>query len=264
MTIQEGTQISGGGELRVCVRCSTPFVFYSGRYKSAAKVCPTCQDRIQGRPSRILERKELNRWEGIEIQSLPGEWQVFDSEFQTDDACYKIDVKGERYGASWSGRIVIYGKEEFKTGDIINIREMEAIHKVKRVSHTTKNIYGDVNTHINDIPLQENHKQSMIDNVYVDDDARSYRHYLVFERSDSPKQCNLHWIKKYSKTTLKGYGRQYKYSIDATTAITCWSIRGGARSGRYYTVGVLAITNQDHPVLTSGSLEASGEDQIIT
>jgi len=250
MTIPEGLKISGGGELRVCVRCSRPFVFYANdRYTNAAKVCPACQDRIQGRPSIVLERREIGRWEGVEIQSLPGPWDIFDSEHRTDDACYRIDVKGERYGASWSGRIVIYAKQEFGKGDLVDIREMLAIHKVTRVKTQTRTIRGETLTSIEDVPLD--HTVEPGENQSVDEDARSRRQYLVLEASESQKQFNLHFIHRRTKTTLKGYGAQYGYTVDDDAAVASWSVHGGARSGRYYTDGVLAITDQDHPIPVS-------------
>lgn len=264
MTIPEGLKLSGDGELRVCVRCSKPFVFYAGgRYENAAKVCPTCLDRIQGRPSIVLERKEVGRWEGVEIQSLPGTWDIFDSEHHTDDACYKIDVKGEKYGASWSGRIVIYSKKEFGKGDLVDVREMFAVHKVQRVYTKQGNVYGtDLNTTIEDVPLNQEVEEG--DRVRVERDARSERSYLVLEETESEKQYNLHFIQRRTKTTLKGYGSQYGYTVDDDCAVASWRISGGARSGRYHTDGVLAITTPEHPVLVTGRLEASGKDEVYS
>ncbi len=260
MTIQ-GTKISTGGELRICSKCSKPFVFYAGsRYKNAAKVCPTCIDMAQGRPSYVVERHELARYNGVEIVSLPDEWEEFDTKYHSDHQCYRIDIKGSKYGASWLGRIVIYADKPYAAGDVVDIREMRAVHKVKRVYRQRGTVYGTVVSTFENTPMSEDVDDDDANAVVVHEE----RPYLVFEPSDTDPQYNLHWITRYSKTTLKGYGRQYRYTIDSSAAIASWRVYGGARSGRLGTTGVLAITDEDHPVIVSGSLDACGVEVIAS
>jgi len=175
----------------------------------------------------------------VKICSLPAEWQEFHSGFSGDFQCFKIDVSGRRYGASWRGRIVIYADKPYEVGDVVRIREMEAVHKVKAVYTEKATIYGGTVTLRKEVPLSS--KEG------VEELAR--RPYLVFEdaSSDEP-QAFLVWAEARTKTTLKGFGRQYRASI-IDKSLKSWDIYGGYRSGRAYTEAVLAIVDSEHPVI---------------
>jgi len=69
---------------------------------------------------------------------------------------------------------------------------------------------------------------------------------------DEEKTANrmLVFQSAYSKTTLKGFGRQFHASLDTESVISVLgSCSGGARSGRFETQYVLAIVSPDYPLI---------------
>jgi len=259
--IEEGAKISGGGEMRICRRCSDPFVFYRSPvpWENSAKTCPECTDRIQARPSVIMERRVLNFFSPVLVKSLPkNDWVLTDTGYHFDKGLYKIDVSGKPYGASWSGRIVIYSNKIIAPGDIICIREMQAVHKVKKIRYARPTMEHGTIMQEQTVPLQSENEEAF--------ESREFHPYLVFEKfeiHENPVMLSLSWISRYSKTTLKGFGRQYRYKIDTSIAVAAWSVSGGVRSGRAHTESVLAITTPENPVVVTGSGDAEGEEFII-
>ena len=233
---QSGTKFVGGGVLSVCRECVQPFLCYT---KNTAKTCPKCSDVKQLRPSIVETREELFSLDGIKITSLPGEWVKYKADYETDYPCYKIDLSGSRFGTSWNGRIVIYATHEFKVGNIVRLREMLATHKTKTVTSSHKNLEGD------DYQLT---KETPITSADGEETVLS-RPYLVLERSErSTATSELISVEAYSKTTLKGFGRQFSANLGGSP-IRHWEISGAARSGRFSTTFWLAIVDNDHPVI---------------
>jgi hypothetical protein len=58
----------------------------------------------------------------------------------------------------------------------------------------------------------------------------------------------LLWLEAYSKTTLKGLGRQYAAGLNLDAAEETWQVRGGARSGRYGTQAALVVCAPGAPI----------------
>ena len=257
--IEEGTKIIGGGEMRICQRCSGAFVFYRNPidWENSAKTCPECTDRIQSRPSVIMERRVLNFFSPVFVKSLPGDWVITDTGYHSDSGIYKIDIPGSNYGASWSGRIVIYSNQIISPGDVISIREMRAVHKVKRIRYHRPTMEHGIIMQEQTVPLQSENEEAF--------ETKELHPYLVFEKFEKVLEnpvMSLNWIIRYSKTTLKGYGRQYRYEIDTDAAVAAWMIHGGVRSGRAYTEAGLVITSPENPVIITGSGDLSGEEVI--
>lgn len=241
----------------VCQQCGKEFPVNPGHFaqmgfKNLPKRCPKCADIAQARPSVAIERKCIAVYDGVEIVSLPpGDWQETEG-YKKDIPAFRLTVKGSRYGAAWSGRIDLFSASIPQPGDIVSIREMEAKHLIKvRRENRARNDFesGTVQEYIKEIELP----------VTADDpDAEEVirvRRYLVLEPFDGPATCRLVWAEAYTKTTLKGFGRQYWARVEG--ALTSWKVKGGYRSGRAYTVGVLAIVDPDHPlyVITEGDTE---------
>jgi len=229
------------GKLAKCKACNKHFLYYT---ETKPKYCPKCFDEIQQRPSVVVSRKCVWKQEGVKILSFPkGKWEDFNSGFKGDYGCYKIIIKGNGYGASWSGRIDIFADNKYKEGDIIDIREMEVQHKTKVKSMLKNTIYGMTVVKYEHIPLNSIEEGEIVVNT---------RRYLYFSKSNKQESGKyLIWDEARTKTTLSGLGRQY-YAEIQDDSLKSWTVRGGYRSGRAYTVGILAVVDKRHPVIIRG------------
>lgn len=235
----------------VCKDCGNVFVFFAhDKYDNAPSLCPSCADRRQKRPSIVQERVELHRFEGVLIDSLPGEWKEFKTDAGTDFPCYKIGIKGSVYGASWTGRVDIFADKQFTVGEIVDIRVMESKHLVKKLRYTAathlveKTV--DINTEERDVTLTEEIER---------------REYIVLEKSEcTAAKMKLVWAVAHTKTTIKGYGRQYYASLDPSATLWHKAISGGVRSGRVHTEGILAIVSEEHPLVYE--FKEGGEKEV--
>lgn len=192
----------------VCTICGLAFEDHTPDHYEDAKVCPRCNDIRQHRDTIILERDRLAEWQAVEIVSLPADFRHFQAR-KKDQHDWKIDMSGKLFGASYSGRIVIRARHPFKIGEIVDVRLMTSKHQ--RGEYT------------------ETHE------------------YLVLEKSEATEaQAKLEWHSAYSKTTLKGLGRQYKREIVySAEPLFVKTISGGVRSGRASTTAELSITHLD-------------------
>lgn len=78
------------------------------------------------------------------------------------------------------------------------------------------------------------------------------RYYLVLDDAQGSPTCELVWATAETKTTLKGFGLQYWAEVGGSP-LARWDVRGGYRSGRAYTVGVLAVVDACHPLIIRGT-----------
>ena len=237
----EGLNLSGGGTLRICGYCRLPFVAYPRPGVPEPTHCPKCLDQRQQRPSLCVERRCLEEFDGVEIESLPGDWQEFTAQAH-DYPCYKIDVAGSQYGAQWQGRIVIYAGRPYKPGDVVKLRVMEAVHKVKVTLQQRQRSDFKAGTVVaysvrRVVPLSSEEGEETLET----------RPYIALEPSSAQSTRRLVWATAYTKTTLKGYGRQIHARL---AGLPLWSrqVRGGVRSGRAHTVGAIAIVDNEHPL----------------
>lgn len=233
-----------------CQKCGREFTFSPQHFavlgfKHMPKRCPACADVIQSRPSVVQERKLLNVYDKVEVVSLPCRWEEYKGSAK-DVPSLRMTVKGSRYGASWEGRIDIFAPQPFAAGDIVSVREMEVTHLVKVVTSSRDTLHHGVVTTQKEVPLS----------FQEGDEVIRTRKYLVLEPCEGPATCRLVWATARTKTTLKGLGRQYRAKVQGAP-IASWAIRGGVRSGRAHTVGVLAIVSKDHPlvVTTTGDIQ---------
>lgn len=237
----------------VCQRCGKEFPvspdhFMRLGFKHLPKRCPTCNDEIQRRPSVVAERKILNVYDGVEVVSLPpAPWRETEG-YKKDIPAFRLTVKGSRYGASWSGRIDLFAPTLPQAGDVVSVREMEVKHliKVRREQRDTLE-HGKVTVE-KELPVTADDPDA--------EEVIRVRRYLVLEPFDGPAICRLVWAEADTKTTLKGFGRQYWAEIKGAP-IASWLVSGGVRSGRAHTTGALAIVDQDHPlyVITEGDIK---------
>lgn len=275
----DSIKIAGGGVVSVCENCSTAFVSYQPASRPAPKRCPACNDRKQFRPSVALERREITRFEGVRVHSLPGEWVAYDTKDRTR---YKIDVRGAEFGRAWDGRIVIYAEHSFRSGDIVTLREMSVTHEVRahyteRTTSAFTQLKGGPSsvTKRVTLPIQATELTAASNRIFGDDVKRGLaesvveteeRAYVVLERAADgtrrPEGRQLVWLTATEKTTLKGLGAQYASSIHGEP-VWSKSIGGGVRNRRRWTTAMLAITDHDHPVTVAQDYYVTGSGQVV-
>lgn len=240
----------------VCQQCGEEFPVNPGHFaqmgfKNLPKRCPKCADIAQRRPSVVIERGLLNVYDGVEIVSLPpGEWLEVES-WKKDIPAFKLVVKGSRYGASWSGRIDLFAPAIPQAGDVVSVREMESRHLIKVCREERQTMEHGSVTVERELPVTADDPEA--------EEVIRTRRYLVLEPFDGPATCRLVWAEAYTKTTRKGFGRQYWAEIKGAP-IASWLVSGGVRSGRAHTVGVLAVVNQDHPLYIVKTGDIKGVD----
>lgn len=235
--------LSGGGTLsqNPCKKCEKLFVWYPDKYPHYANAphhCATCTDERQNRPSVVIERMVVRTFPAMTIESLPTSgWEMREGN-PGDVHDYRIKVLGRHFGSVWSGRIDLRAPEPYKVGDVVTLREMKATHRVRKVLRSRQRMDGSMMHWDETIPLQSEEGTESIET----------RWYLVLEKTDTTPEygTRLSWSTAYSKTTLKGLGAQF-VSKHVGEPIAVWTCHGGCRSGRFETVGALAVIDNDHP-----------------
>ncbi len=123
-----------------CSQCGSTFQVSLASYDamgitSLPRRCPTCADVRQHRPQVVLARQEL--WaDDIKVGRSAAELLRGLAEFRprdSDKPCWRLVVKGDRYGASWSGRIDVYSHVEpvrLGAGEVVHLAHMEVRHRV--------------------------------------------------------------------------------------------------------------------------------------
>ena len=238
-------------ETRTCRDCGQEFKSRIIRGSWLSR-CPECADVRQHRPSAVKERTVVIEPIMCVIESLPGEWQQFATGQHDDQSCVRMIVKGDRYGVAWNGRCDIYAHAVFQPGDVVWLTELEVIHRVKvveerRSTSTFTQLAGGPVAKIvqNKVPLWykqdgeeiiETRRYVRLDNVCDDEMPENL---AVLPR--------LIWVEAHSKTTIKGFGRQYGNQLRGAPL---WEkrISGGCRTGRIHSEGALALVDAEHPL----------------
>jgi len=242
-------------ETRTCRDCGKEFEsrIIRGFWLSR---CPECADVRQHRPSAVKERTVVVEPIMCAIESLPGDWQQFVTGQHDDHPCVRMTVKGDRYGVAWNGRIDIYAHTTWQPGDVVWLTELEVVHRVKAVekrcstSPFTQLAGGPVAKIVHEkVPLWyrregeeviETRRYVRLDNVRDEEIAN----LSDAEHATMPR---LVWREAHSKTTIKGFGRQYANQL---RGVPLWEKRvsGGCRTGRIHSEGSLALVDDDHPL----------------
>lgn len=237
-------------ETRTCRECGQEFEsrIIRGFWMSR---CPECADVRQHRPSAVKERTVVTEPIMCVIESLPGDWQQFATGQHDDQPCVRLVVKGDRYGVSWSGRIDIYAHTLWQPGDVVWLTEMEVVHRVKVVeerrptSPFTQLAGGPVAKIVQKkVPLYQRDGEEIIE-------TRRYVRLDNVRDDEMPEDLSvlprLVWREAHSKTTIKGFGRQYANQLRGAPL---WEkrISGGCSTGRIHSEGALALVDDDHPL----------------
>jgi len=234
-------------EVRTCRRCGNAFeaVFHRGTF---AAYCPTCKDDIDHRSSIVIDRQLIGGPWLCVVESLPGDWEEFRGR-PDDEPSWRIVVKGSKFGVVWSGRIDIYAQHDFRSGQVVEVAEIEVRHKVKRV--VTKRSTSPF-VQLRGGPAVINHVEHLPPRAPVGEEVIETRRYLRMDvPSELPENTSglprLVWLMASWKTTLKGLGRQYCYRLSGAP-IASWVVKGQCRSGRFGTEAALAIVDDEHPL----------------
>lgn len=250
----------------VCRECGKVFAYFDNRSKP--KTCPTCADKIQHRPSIVLERECIAEFSRVRVDTLPDEWEEYQAT-PSDEACFKIDFAGRKFGKSWSGRIVIYAPDEILPGDVVTLKHMRVVHQVRAVYETRTSFRGTMEA------IRAGGSETVTytvrtvlpvwsDEGELEEETREYITLTPVHRKARPTH-RLVWATARTKTTLKGLGAQYWQSIDASGAEWTMTVEGGVRSGRDRTIGVLAVLPiGSHLIVSSDGYSGSGDTEPYT
>lgn len=230
-----------------CSVCGNDFNFNVQQYKGLGLAdmpdkCPTCLDKRQHRPDITLRRTEIFSAVCL-ITSLPqAQWERFQGN-KDDRPSWHAVIKGNIFGASWQGRIDLWshGQEPPRVGEMVRLIEMEVVKQVAKKSWERLTLeHGAVSGEVQ-VPME----QASEEGVRLVEEARRY---IRLEPTKQTSDMQLIWVTAYTKTTLKGFGRQFWAHLEGNPI---WSkeISGGARSGRFNTTGMLAIVDRDYPVI---------------
>lgn len=226
-----------------CSECSSVFPISLDEYRAMGmnalpKACPKCLDIRQERPDVTIDRKEIFSVL-CRVSSLPGEWQRV--ERPNDFPGWRQIVKGQRFGASWSGRIDLWtiAVEPPRTGDVVYLREMEVTKKVAMAFWERATLEHGTVSGYRQVPLGTG-------GDVIEEERRYIRLDPAPERDPGKKE--LVWTTAYTKTTLKGLGRRFHAHLEGNP-LWYQYVSGGVRSGRLGTEAWLAVVDPDHPVI---------------
>lgn len=247
-------------EMRVCGNCGENFAVYEQIDENTPqKNCPKCASLRRARRTGVVQtRKCLEEYRGVQIITDLPTWNDVRSRAGHS---LKSVTKGSQGGASWSGRIDIWARGFDKAptnGDFVNIRLMESSvepkpemveARLEKYAGVISRQAGDDPAKIEEVTARFKKELSQIEkrryivlepatpNEDLDEEERNAHLMLVFESA-------------YSKVTLKGFGRQFRSSINTENVISVLgSAAGGARSGRFGTEYILAVVSPDHPLV---------------
>lgn len=246
-----------------CTKCGKEHpvnidIYRSMEFGNLPKKCPECNDVIQQRPDIVLERRELSTYT-VKIDKSFVDLFNKAEKFQplpTDIPTYRLVKKGSEYGASWSGRIDIYSHVWPVTEDMTC--EFSYMSCTRKVWIVTKTRRGPGNGgYVHDISeTRRVHRGYVpVDGEGPLSERTETNEYVVLTPTVGSASAALQrdalphlvWCTAHTKTTLKGFGRQFHAHI-VGDPLWSWSVSGACRSRRYDTHGMLAVVDPIHPL----------------
>lgn len=252
-----------------CEKCEVEFKVYAQRMHSQ-KLCPTCRqerdiEKSRQRNSVTLEREKLFS-APVTIHSLPGEWMDCEPIKSNATRYWKMEVRGSQYGRNWDGQITIFShmKSPPQVGDTVYMRIMRAEKRVKQITFFKESFNAGRVESTATLPAYTTEEEipALIESGKLHPnaagsllmDATIEHEYIVLDGTHREPEYNLVWAEARTKTTIKGFGAQYRSDIDLSNAYWHQSIYGGVRSGRAHTTGTLALV----PIGDSVAVKMSG------
>ncbi len=273
--------------IQICKECGKEFEVFAKyrrqRHVMAQEYCPACNDRRQRRPAVIVERECLALIDGVRIESLPSEWEEFQATTR-DYPSWRMIRRGDWYGDAWEGVLLIHATRKFVVGEACRLRHMRATRRVKRATWTRPTSgLSDAPayvTHSYDFPpttpdeaifevarqggtLYASATAALAEGRFTVEEIGVENEYVVLEQPRMFPDDATHtliWLEVESKYTLKGLGAQYKRSVDLSRADWHMEIRGGLRSGRRSTRGILAVVPDGEKIIVQSAGHGGGGD----
>lgn len=230
-------------------------------FKGLPRACPACNDRQQERPEITLHRETL--WNGVVRvgQSFGGvsrhmePWEARPG----DTPVYRALLKGSFYGADWSGRIDVYSHvppDALVPGAIVLLAHNRVRKEVWSLATERPTMeHGVVEIRRRVAPGTEGAEKRIEEDSYVTIVP------LAADVEPPPPVGTLVFVRARTKTTIKGFGRQYWAHIEG---MPVWSVEvsGGYRSGRASTRAMLAVQADDAPIAVVHS-EGGAEERWV-
>ena len=253
----------------VCVECGKEFLAFPTRFGTYPKRCPDCLARLHAERGgyqvtrKLLERVVVNAWVRLRLDSLPANWEkVQIEEKHHSRPAYKIDFKGREFGASWSGRIVMWADEPILPGNLVDLEQMEARYQVCVSYETHHSVgaaykgYDATYTIRKHLPLTECQEEldETTDPSGPRSEVDSHVYYRMRPARDGQATGRLVYVEGTSKTTLKGLGAQYHVKITIPPDAEVLShVHGHYRSGRAGGDGYLLVLPLASKIIVMGS-----------
>ncbi len=198
-------------------------------------------DKRQDRPDITISRRAIFEVKVKISSTLPCKWQkVEDPKNDTLKPVYHGVIKGDQFGADWNGRIDLWAimPEPPKVGQAVKLTEMEVEKTVAKEKWSRETMhYGTVHGY-KQVPLGTEKAEEFTE-------KRNYVRLEPVEADENTNYPKLIWVEAYSKTTLKGFGRQYHASLSGSP-IWKKEVSGGYRSGRASTTVWLAVVDKNN------------------
>lgn len=267
-------------EVRKCNICERDFLAVEIEGKMPV-VCQECNTTMKAGRAGIVKDRQCLETHRVEIITDLPEFRAVNT---PREKCFKADLKGSQGGASWSGRIVIwargFGEKPPQKGDRVNVRLMVSsiMPKTRTINKRLDELAGPIRKQAQELAesrAADGYNSSMETLVA---DARwetrcrfgeelrviETHRYIVLEpvtpENEEHEALMLAFAQAYSKTTLKGLGRQFHASLDTDNVVSVLgSASGTCRSGRFGTTYVLAVVSPTHPLVRKFSEDGHTE-----
>ena len=170
-----------GGKLRVCEQCGKAF-FQFERKSTVARTCPKCKDIRAENFSLVEGRALVSVYNRLTIdESFPTEgWEMV----QTPDGLrYKLDRRGT------FGQIVVWAKSIPQVGDVVNMRKMRSLHRLRKSTEMRKRIERG-----KEVEFEVVHRHhSFSEDGREDTDEHVY--YVIHPTTQTPTGERLGWVR---------------------------------------------------------------------
>ena len=224
-----------------------PVTFKAIGLPDLPKDCPACNDKKQDRPATAIVkgRNCLAEFPAVCV-FLPAEKFAPFRAQSKDKPCLRATFKGsDLYGGGdkWDGRLDVYVLAD-AVPSVARLRVMQVEHEE---GHRRIERRKDV-ANANPYASLSHPGQPKID---VEVEYPATYQYLVLEPVEAEPVAALVMPQVQKKTTMKGLGRQWYASLDASRALWHQLLSRESRgTGRFWTQGVIAVVDDEHYVET--------------
>lgn len=216
-----------------CTECGKRFyvseLHYATRNMQRPRRCPTCADRRQQRPAHhtVIDRRVLHTFDACDVSQVVSQrgWETLEGRTHP---YRRLIVKGRKHGASWTGRIDVFDQ---RTNDnsIARVRIMRTTHEAG-AKMTGKWVEGP-------------HFPWFKVRYYEYEHSPSWE-YIVIE--DAAPDVIVATTRLVLASAIRKWNRSDKIEDRALWSRSVW---GESRTGRHSGETVLAVTDDEHPLV---------------